>query len=439
MFRTCLRLARFTPGLAAVSLFVLGLAACSDDNGGGPTPTPPAPQNQAPAFSSAPVDATVEENTSAVLATIVASDPDGDTLTFDLEGDDAAVFRFDPANGALTFTTAPDFEAPGDANGDNIYLASLRASDPAGLSATLAISVIVTDVANETGPVRLRDLVFTDLAVEDNIRFATVDGQTLFLTVYTPVGDTATDRPVMLLASGGGFVEQERASVEPIAEDFARRGYVAATMDYRVLDQDPASADALAIAGATATQDMFAAVRFLRAEGEGVNPRGIRPDAIFVGGESAGAVMAMLAATLDPADPISRPALATFLNGNGGVFGTVGDNDAVSSLVQGLLALSGGVLDLATIDANSAVLYAAHEELDPVVPCGTAAEGASFTGLVISGGCDVVPAYGVAGATAQLFLVENFAGHVEFTEAQRRDIFQDAAELFFNTVISPSE
>lgn len=422
---------------ACASLLALSLAACS---GGGSSDSPspaPAPQNNTPSFSTSPVDASLEENTSAMLATIEASDPDGDSLTFSFTGDDASAFAFDAATGALSFTAAPDFEAPGDANGDNVYVANLRASDPGGLSATLAISVTVTNVAEPGDPERYRDRVFTQLQVEDSITFATVDGETLLLTIYTPADDTATDRPVMIVASGGGFLEQERESVEPIAEEFARRGYVAVTMDYRVLGRAPLDADELAIAGATATQDMFAAVRFLRAEGEGANPRGIRPDAIFVSGESAGGVMAMLAATLDPNDTVSRPALADFLTANGGVYGTVGEADDVSSLVQGAMPLSGGVLDLATVDAGSALLYAAHEEFDPVVPCKTAPEGASFTGLEVSGACDVVPAYGAAGATAELFLVRNSAGHVEFTDAQRRDIYQRAAELFFTTIIAP--
>lgn len=131
--------------------------------------------------------------------------------------------------------------------------------------------------------------------------------------------------------------------------------------------------------------------------------------------------------------------MADYLRDNGGVYGTVGENDDVSSVVQGAIPLSGAVLDLATVDAGSALLYAAREEFDPVVPCRTAPEGASFTGLEVSGACDVVPAYGAAGATAELFLVQNSAGHVNFTDTQRRGIYQDAAELFFESVISPPE
>lgn len=146
----------------------------------------------------------------------------------------------------------------------------------------------------------------------------------------------------------------------------------------------------------------------------------------------------MIAATLDPADPVSRSTLEDFFESNGGVYGTVGENDSQGSGVQGALALSGGVLDLATVDAQSAPLYAAHEEFDAVVPCDTGPEGDSFTGLILSGACDVVPAYGAAGATAELYLVEGSVGHVDFTEQQVVEILDGAAQLFFETVISPA-
>ena len=417
-------------------LLALGLMACS---GGGAIEAPPeTPQNRAPTFVTPPIEISVEENTTFPIASIEASDPDGDTLFFSIIGGDAEAFNFEAATGSLSFATPPNFEAPGDQNGDNVYEATLRVRDPGGLSASLQITVTVTNVHEDGDPIRYRDPVFTALDVEDGVAFATVGGQTLRLTIYTPQCDTVTDRPVMIVASGGGFVEQDRESVEPIARDFARRGYVAATMDYRVLGRQPFDADELAIAGLMATQDMFAAVRFLRAEGEGDNPRGIRPNAIFVSGESAGGVMAMLAATLDPDDVISRPALANFATQNGGVYGTVGDQDGTSSRVQGAMPLSGAIFDLATVDHRSGVLYAAHEELDPIVPCGTDEERSSLTGLVVSGSCDVVPAYDDAGQRAELFLVRDAVRHVEFTDGQRSEIYQGAAELFFDAGINKS-
>ena len=92
-------------------------------NGGG---TPPA-ANAPPTFTSLQT-ASVAENTSAAYQA-TATDPNGDALTFAIDGGaDAARFAITAA-GALRFNAAPDYDLPGDANGDNIYTVQLRVSD----------------------------------------------------------------------------------------------------------------------------------------------------------------------------------------------------------------------------------------------------------------------------------------------------------------------
>ncbi|WP_185958489.1 IPT/TIG domain-containing protein [Fodinibius sediminis] len=88
---------------------------------------------------------TVEENTTAV-ATITASDPDGDALTFGLSGGtDRGAFSIDENSGALAFSTAPDFDNPGDENADNSYQVEVKVSD-SSVSVTKTITVTVTNV-----------------------------------------------------------------------------------------------------------------------------------------------------------------------------------------------------------------------------------------------------------------------------------------------------
>ncbi|MEO1641166.1 MAG: ExeM/NucH family extracellular endonuclease [Pseudomonadota bacterium] len=90
---------------------------------------------------------TVDENTLQVPANIAASDVDaGAILTFSITGgDDAAAFTIDADTGALSFITAPDFEAPTDAGADNIYDLQVGVSD--GIATTTAdIAVTVADV-----------------------------------------------------------------------------------------------------------------------------------------------------------------------------------------------------------------------------------------------------------------------------------------------------
>lgn len=290
---------------------------------------------------------------------------------------------------------------------------------------------------------RYIDRVFSEVSIERDLIFAanvvTETGvANLALDVFTPEGDTVRDRPVMIVAYGGGFIEGTRAEVADVAADFARRGYVAATFDYRVLGGAPATAGALLEAGLRATQDLFAAVRFFRSDALNADRFGTRADAIFVTGFSAGAVIAIGAATLDADDTFTSAEATAYFAGNGGVFGTTGENPNTDSSIQGALSLSGATFDLGTIDSASALLFAAHEGLDPVVPCGTAPEGSSNTGLVVSGSCDVVPAYTAAGAEAELFVLPGSAGHVEFSSDELEMIFTRALTLFRDRVIASS-
>lgn len=125
--------------VSGVALMAAGLAGCS---GGGSTPSAPAPANRAPSFTSAATASVAENSTTAYSA--VATDPDGDALTFTIAGGaDAGRFTIG-SGGALVFTPAPNFELPGDADGDNVYRVQLRVSDGA-LSATQDVAITVTD------------------------------------------------------------------------------------------------------------------------------------------------------------------------------------------------------------------------------------------------------------------------------------------------------
>ena len=84
-----------------------------------------------------------DENDTAEVATYTASDPEGANITWSLLSDDAEKFSID--DGVLKFTDAPNFEEPGDANTDNVYLVTIEASDGTD-SHTLEVTVTVTEV-----------------------------------------------------------------------------------------------------------------------------------------------------------------------------------------------------------------------------------------------------------------------------------------------------
>jgi hypothetical protein len=109
--------------------------------------------SNAPPFFTSPPTASIAENTTAVM-TVMAGDPDQppQTVTFSLTGG-ADQSKFSITNGgALTFGSPPNFDAPGDANGDNIYEVIVQASDGNGGTARQTIQVTVTPL-NDHAPV----------------------------------------------------------------------------------------------------------------------------------------------------------------------------------------------------------------------------------------------------------------------------------------------
>src|SRR6185503_6876995 len=103
----------------ALILVLAGLlAGCGGDGGGGGMGPPPMGNNP-PAITS-PATATVAENSAGAFYTATATDPDGNPLTFSLSGGaDRAQFVITAA-GALSFAQPPDFEAPTDADANNV-------------------------------------------------------------------------------------------------------------------------------------------------------------------------------------------------------------------------------------------------------------------------------------------------------------------------------
>jgi Ca2+-binding RTX toxin-like protein len=103
-----------------------------------------------PVFTSADT-ATVAETSTATIYHAVAAEADSDAaLSYSLSGVDAALFTIDAATGNLTFKAAPNFEAPADSDGDNVYKVSVTASDGT-LSAIQAVDITVTNV-NDNAP-----------------------------------------------------------------------------------------------------------------------------------------------------------------------------------------------------------------------------------------------------------------------------------------------
>jgi len=89
----------------------------------------------------------VAENTTTVT-TVAATDADaGQTLTYSIAGGaDAAKFTINSSTGQLSFASVPNYEAPTDSGGDNVYDVTIQVSDGAGGTDTQALSINLTNV-----------------------------------------------------------------------------------------------------------------------------------------------------------------------------------------------------------------------------------------------------------------------------------------------------
>ena len=153
------------------------------------------PANEPPVFTSI-ARPTVEENTTEPVVTLAADDPDGDEVTFAItSGADRDLFEITDGD-QLAFVDPPDFEEPGDADGNNTYLVRVTADDGAGGTTSQGITVTVTDV----GPTAADD--------EDD---ATIDGQAVTIDVLGNDGPEGAE----LTVADVGDLEATQGTVAP--------------------------------------------------------------------------------------------------------------------------------------------------------------------------------------------------------------------------------
>lgn len=212
-----------------------------------------------------------------------------------------------------------------------------------------AIAAVTLPVALSAQSGRYRDEVFPVVAVQPDIQYGSaVNQQTqvpeqLLLDLYQPAGDPATNRAALVVVHGGGFVGGDKARpwLIHLCEDFARRGYVAVSINYRL-------ASSLVTPGyiRDASHDMKAAVRWLRA-----NANTLHIDTSRIGciGGSAGAITCL------------QTAYVTNGEGNSG-------NPGYSSAVGAVVDLWGALAPLGQLQAGEVPVQIIHGTLDPIVP-----------------------------------------------------------------------
>ncbi|WP_137177419.1 cadherin-like domain-containing protein [Roseomonas sp. AR75] len=176
------------------------------------------PQNDAPILLGDPAF-TVRENDSDAFATFVVADVDSTSWSFTLSGPDAALFRLQAAPNGVVFLgnrTPLDFEAPADADGDNIYQLTLQVSDG---EFTDSLDVTVT-IANEVERSLLLELD----------RFVALSESRELQRIDTAVRLTPGDRPDLLTVAG--LLPEDYVSILPSGDGAGQIGFDGTTVRY---------------------------------------------------------------------------------------------------------------------------------------------------------------------------------------------------------------
>lgn len=174
---------------------------------------------------------------------------------------------------------------------------------------------------------RYLDPIFTDVNVTTNVVYGVnanvltlqplgeATPQPLLMDVYTPDGDTETERPLLLLFHSGNFLPhpvngsvlglRTDSAIVEVANRFSKMGYVVASVDYR-LGWNPIATTqtervlTLINAAYRTVQDARTCVKyFRRSVAESANPYGIDPNKVVIWGHGAGGYIAMNTAVLD--------------------------------------------------------------------------------------------------------------------------------------------
>jgi acetyl esterase/lipase len=241
---------------------------------------------------------------------------------------------------------------------------------------------------------RYVDAVFSSYTEKLGVDYRTTTNSsgasvTLKMDIYSPpASDTARNRPAVIWGFGGAWLGGNRAQLRPYAQDSAKRGYVGITIDYRIR---PAPGPVLDMAG-DAYDDTLAAVAFVKAHAA---EYGINPNAIVVGGYSAGAINA--------ANVAYWP----------------GERGPATSPIAGAVAIAGFTFGKPA--ANEPPILMFHGDADTIVPYGTGQNTCSAA-RSIGAGCR--------------FYTYKKAGH-EIGATKATQIMERTADWIFEIVLYP--
>lgn len=282
----------------------------------------------------------------------------------------------------------------------------------------------------------------------------------LFMNIFEPDGDTLSQRPLIIICFGGGFVagSKDHWSMRLLAQELAKRGFVTAVIDYRlgmnIFDEELSKR-----AVYRGVQDGRSAVRFFRADAAGANVYRIDPNHIYIGGHSAGAFVALHNAYME--NEAERPAstyqwtqgcgfldLSTCSCPDLGCLDCVGNNTNYSGHAKAVFSLAGAVGDVNYLEDDAdphVVLF--HSTDDDTVPYDSGEPFSGISWAVV--GDDLPEVFGslpISNRAVNISLPYNFYSytdrghsvHEATSSALYSNIVPDIADFFYESLLKPA-
>lgn len=227
---------------------------------------------------------------------------------------------------------------------------------------------------------RYKNKVFSDFTLVNNVIYARKqrsDGmwQNLGYDVYLPKNDTATNRPVVVLAHGGGYIDlldQKSPDIVELAIDLVLRGYVVFSLEYRE-EGNPLSLlseeNMVKAVGRSLIDIRDATCSIMDTTIRHGNPYGVDYNKVIVGGVSAGAVSFLHAIFLDSLSWMPPQYQQWILQVEPNSQALL-DNRYCGANVLGMIGISGAIMDTSWIKPNREypALLLQHGTSDPIVP-----------------------------------------------------------------------
>jgi hypothetical protein len=252
---------------------------------------------------------------------------------------------------------------------------------------------------------RYLDEVFTNVIVESDVKYGenytVITGapvlEDLLMDIYMPEGDTEDMRPLIIMAHAGSYLpkgintlpfgDRKDSCMVEMCTQFAKRGWVAVSMSYR-LGWNPLAPTQEGKAGTImnavyrSAQDARTCVRFFQDDAANANAYKIDTMKITVGGSNSGGYTALATAYLDKVEEINlfkfqdsegnsfiNQAITGGFYGEGGMPGVNNySNPGHTSEIQLVLNLGGAIGDTSWMEAGNIPVVAFHGIADVTTP-----------------------------------------------------------------------